>query len=965
MNYLNVTYEQLLADFRARLNSDPRFKNIGSATIYGMFQEMLCACMDMTNFYLQRTAEESFISTARLDSSVIKHGKGLGYNPRRAVPARCELIIRLKGPLPSSIKKGTEVFFGQETTDLSYSGNKYILDSGYSYVFTQKDVDDGKSNDWVKELRFSIPDEKATYLPLQGMSLYDTTETMPIKCFQGERKTVEILGTANISKIGEPNQFYDIDDLEFSDWYGKRDPFAYKNNVYRKDLSWCKVAVGADEDDAFSIYENNDGSLHDNTFAIETQAIHLNDEVVNIDPTNPPDVPKKVCLIDTNSDKTVRVSFSTEPKICDIGLKSYKDNVYVKYIATKGKRCNVTGVKGSLMTHNNAIKVNVDGCLVDITNNVQFIINSDIYGGEDFESQNSIRINAPAYFASCGKLVTKNDFTSYFRALTSPLVVQNALVYGQQEIEHLLDNITHKLIQNNIFYSILGHLYMKNDGDWTPRNILTETDNNNDAFSIYGEDYLNHLCDFIKMLWSYDGYYNKIFTEPADEQWVKNARLIYNNCKHKLEINSILMPMVPYVQYYDIVGTVYVDPLTDIEAYTNEMKNKVYEYLDQKLATERKIYKSEIINIYNKNDKTDSVSIDIKISDIVQSETIKFKWSGSYNSNVRVKQNRDLASYLDTGLSINEINKKYGNGWWNEIILPRSDQYGNTIIPEMFEDRSINLIINFLDYDRYYYNYPTQKEEYFSSSNYNNTLKFNISYDDSSIHLYPEVIQSEFTGKEPDGTSLSFRDATDLIYYKSPSICTNNDYKNASPDGVISMEIKVPTTNDFYSTSDLSNTNLDTYMLDSSEYNEIYNSLVEWLANLQYINSANRPIPLPYFVESAGKETRSETIERWGVLGTLEQTLSEQSFWNYFVPEKILKPFYSKQQYGREAITESTKYDAPEWAAATALIMDIYKLIKPGICDSILDDNNNIINFSTDMELPVLVNKIVVKPKIN
>ena len=115
MNYLNVTYEQLLADFRARLNSDPRFKNIGSATIYGMFQEMLCACMDMTNFYLQRTAEESFISTARLDSSVIKHGKGLGYNPRRAVPARCELIIRLKGPLPSSIKKGTEVFFGQET----------------------------------------------------------------------------------------------------------------------------------------------------------------------------------------------------------------------------------------------------------------------------------------------------------------------------------------------------------------------------------------------------------------------------------------------------------------------------------------------------------------------------------------------------------------------------------------------------------------------------------------------------------------------------------------------------------------------------------------------------------------------------------------------------------------------------------------------------------------------------------
>ena len=40
MNYLNVTYEQLLQDFKARLNSDPKFKNIGSATIYGMFMEM-------------------------------------------------------------------------------------------------------------------------------------------------------------------------------------------------------------------------------------------------------------------------------------------------------------------------------------------------------------------------------------------------------------------------------------------------------------------------------------------------------------------------------------------------------------------------------------------------------------------------------------------------------------------------------------------------------------------------------------------------------------------------------------------------------------------------------------------------------------------------------------------------------------------------------------------------------------
>ena len=77
LNYLNVTYNQLLQDFKARLASDERFKNIGSSTIYGMFMEMIAAVTDMTNFYIQRTAEEGFISTARLDSSIIKHCKNL------------------------------------------------------------------------------------------------------------------------------------------------------------------------------------------------------------------------------------------------------------------------------------------------------------------------------------------------------------------------------------------------------------------------------------------------------------------------------------------------------------------------------------------------------------------------------------------------------------------------------------------------------------------------------------------------------------------------------------------------------------------------------------------------------------------------------------------------------------------------------------------------------------------------
>ena len=108
-------------------------------------------------------------------------------------------------------------------------------------------------------------------------------------------------------------------------------------------------------------------------------------------------------------------------------------------------------------------------------------------------------------------------------------------------------------------------------------------------------------------------------------------------------------------------------------------------------------------------------------------------------------------------------------------------------------------------------------------------------------------------------------------------------------------------------------------------------------------------------------ETRSETIERWGVLGTLEQTLSEQSFWNYFVPTKILDIYYRTKGLGRQPITETTEYDSDEWKAATTLIMDLYPRFKAGICDSILDNNNNITNFSTEMERACLRNLIDVE----
>jgi hypothetical protein len=914
LNYLNVTYNQLVQQFQARLKSDPRFKNITSATIFGMFTEMLAAVTDMTNFYIQRTAEEGFISTAKLDSSIIKHCKNLGYNPRRPVPARCELVIRIKGPLPATLTAGTEVFFNRDTTKLMFNGNPFILDNGYSYVFTEEDIINGTSSDWYRDLTFAVPQESSEYIPLIGINLYNTVNTTPIKCFQAEQKIVEFLGTANIKKLGEPCQFYDVDDVNFSNWYGKRDPYAFIENVYDPTLSWCQVGIGADEVDAFN---------KENIYKIETQSIYLSDDIINLN-GKLPEEPLKICLIDTNPDKTVRVTFSSEPNIASIGLKTDKDNLYVKYLSTKGKEANTVGVNGAVMTHNNQINVSVKGSIVSLTNNVQFIINSDIYGGENFESQASMKINAPAYFSSRGKLITRDDYMSYFRALSSPMTVQTAMVFGQHDIEDTI-GFLHPLCQNNIIYCLMGHLYLKNpNGNWTVRNVLTEDDyNTTDTFSLYGNKYLEHLCDYIKLLKSYQGFYNCQYSENPQDQWLRNIQLINKNCQFNSEINSVIFSLPPYVQYFDAVGTVYVKPLTDIEAYMNEMKNRVYEYLDSRVSTHKKIYKSEIIKLYNEHPATVSTDIDFKVSELIKSDLKKYFWNKKVSPGYEFIQNKSLETYTTVLNSYTEsaggltkeaqLKRDHGDFWWNEVKIPNIDAYGNKMFAKMFEERNIEIDI--------------LKTETKSGADtkviiQTNTFSAEVSENENFIVLTPKALQ--------DGT-VDF-------------------------DNIDQFNVVLPNTNDFYSSTTFSPYKTDEYNLAPDQIKSIQTLVDDWLANKLYtITSAQRAIYLPYTVTSSNVNTREETIMRKGSISLdNEMTLSENSFWNYLVP-KIIDTYYAGK-----IKADSNIYDG-EWEHITNLIMDIYPKIKPGICDSILDNNNNITNFSTQMERACLRNIINVQ----
>lgn len=81
-----------------------------------------------------------FLDSAKLDSSVIKLSKNLGYNPRRSVPATAEIAIKLNGPLPEQASAGDTIWFNNEAIKLSFNGDNYRLDHCYSYVLTDEDI---------------------------------------------------------------------------------------------------------------------------------------------------------------------------------------------------------------------------------------------------------------------------------------------------------------------------------------------------------------------------------------------------------------------------------------------------------------------------------------------------------------------------------------------------------------------------------------------------------------------------------------------------------------------------------------------------------------------------------------------------------------------------------------------------------------------------------------------------------
>jgi len=466
LKYSGMTYSELISQINDRLLADSRFDNFRESAIAQMLIEIFAGATDIVNYYLDRRAEECYFDTARLRSSAILLSRQLGYVVTRAVPASTTIKTKIAGDLSTlstPITSGDKLQVPVHSV-FSYNGNDYILKQTFTHTFTQSEVDNITVLGENFELEISTDDNGNT-----------------ISLAQGELKEKVIDGSTNPS-VGQIFQVYKIEDDTFSNIYGTSD----------YDIPTTRVWVGNNKTNATE-YDIDRRSLI-NWESLESLAAGTS---------------KDVCVIRTSTDEDVEILFG-DNQYASVGAATNQDNIFIQYLSTVGSKANEVGVIGQQIEYEGQI---LDQNGQDITEFITFEFVTNITGGADMESLDSIKNNAPAIYYSLDRLVTKTDYIAYLKSLTTPINIQNALAWGEQEEVLKLtngDGVIEKLF-NVVMFSCLGELYNISVSEYFPytqgnglENVVLDADFDEDA--INAQSYFNLYIrqDVVKQLNRYE-----------------------------------------------------------------------------------------------------------------------------------------------------------------------------------------------------------------------------------------------------------------------------------------------------------------------------------------------------------------------------------------------------------------------------------------------------------------------------
>lgn len=430
--YTNISYDDirdnLLTIFKAKGGKLADF----STSSYGrMMIELFSGVADLMAYYGESSFNNAFLETAYNTPAIYAGARMLGYSIRRPVPAKAAFAIQTKktgvyGKIKIFIPMGTQFSIGSSILTA-------VSDSEWEY---------DRNND---------PDETGLLKLVSGNCV----------CAEGYFKETVFVSS------GTQNQTFYLVDGGFSDYFGENDPnYSEDHKFESRKNTFTSVSTDASLVDNFDSTDAINGNIYwrisRRGFIDPALENKVNDIETFVEGEN--STTNYTVLLETANNGSVQVRFGD-------GLKSAipYGEIKVHYFYTNGERGNLINVVGTKI---NPYKSNIhirneyenesDIKLDDLS----FALTSDVRGGLDIESIDSIKNNASSIYSSLDRLVNK---LSYQIFLSRYADIKYATAFGEDILNTKLPDGTLDIkYMNQVRFTAIKDLYRLKEGKYYP-----------------------------------------------------------------------------------------------------------------------------------------------------------------------------------------------------------------------------------------------------------------------------------------------------------------------------------------------------------------------------------------------------------------------------------------------------------------------------------------------------------------
>ena len=496
-----------------------RLADFGASAYGKTLIELFAGQSDLMAYYAESAFENAFLESAVNSSAVYAGARMLGYSVRRPVPAKAGIGMRLT-------KSGI------------YDTVRVYVPKGTMFTMSSRTLTA------VSDMEFAY--DRST----------DEDSTGLMKLVSGVAVLAEgVFRTDALISNGQQNQVFYINDATFSDYFGENDP-NYADDGHVSQRASCFTTVTSDA----TLVDNVDPTTVKNDrlyWRISRRGLidPSNDDTTN-DIQKFADGDKNfttnyTVIVGTANDGGVELRFGD-------GLKSaipYGD-ILVRYFSTSGEYGNLLGVEGTTLSVSggNVRIAQANGKESDLLlTDINIFLTTDIRGGLNIESIDSIKANASQIYNSLDRLVTRTSYKTFLRRFAD---IKYASAYGEDILNTKLPNggINVKYM-NQIRFSVLKDLYREKDGKYYP--------------TAPSEYFLNGFkVNGLMNTWEYD--YEEIDNSVVAHDGAKIVSKI-NNALKKLgydenSISSIMKDAIlPYIPVVDPDARVFDAMMTPMD----------------------------------------------------------------------------------------------------------------------------------------------------------------------------------------------------------------------------------------------------------------------------------------------------------------------------------------------------------------------------------------------------------------